>query len=275
MVKRLVIIMLVVLLNGCYDSTLVFEDQYRVVVEGYLYMDRPVRNIDLTSMISFGNDSTGGEAITDAVVSIEINDNAWLLQENDSVPGNYEAGGTVDMSPGDSVILHIEYQGEVLSATTVIPDDPPTVNMSATSIEIPQVEDMMEFREMEFPDPLELTWNNPDGDYYFLNVQNIESNPVSIMPEPPDHFEHEGGGFVFQMITRPISDDHYEISMRDLTHYGTYRILFYSVNQEYVRLYESLDQDTRELNEPYSNITNGLGIFTAFNSDTLYFEVTK
>jgi hypothetical protein len=35
----------------------------------------------------------------------------------------------------------------------------------------------------------------------------------------------------------------------------------------------SLNQDSRELNEPYSHIRNGLGIFTAFNSDTVYFEV--
>jgi hypothetical protein len=40
-----------------------------------------------------------------------------------------------------------------------------------------------------------------------------------------------------------------------------------------VNLYSSLNQDSRELNEPYSNVTNGLGIFTAFNSDTLYIEV--
>lgn len=46
-----------------------------------------------------------------------------------------------------------------------------------------------------------------------------------------------------------------------------------SVNDEYVNLYNSLNQDSRELNEPYTNIQNGLGIFTAFNSDTLYLQV--
>jgi hypothetical protein len=39
-----------------------------------------------------------------------------------------------------------------------------------------------------------------------------------------------------------------------------------------VNLYETQEQDTRKLNEPYTNIENGLGIFTAFCSDTLYFE---
>ena len=75
------------------------------------------------------------------------------------------------------------------------------------------------------------------------------------------------------MITQPTNDNFYSIDIRQLTHYGTHRIVFTSVNDEYVNLYSSLNQDSRELNEPYSNIENGLGIFTAFNSDTLYFQV--
>lgn len=33
--------------------------------------------------------------------------------------------------------------------------------------------------------------------------------------------------------------------------------------------------DSRDLNEPYTNINNGLGIFSGFASQEVYFEVIK
>ena len=40
-------------------------------------------------------------------------------------------------------------------------------------------------------------------------------------------------------------------------------------------LYESREQDSRDLNEPLTNISNGLGVFSAFNSQTALFEVVE
>ena len=44
------------------------------------------------------------------------------------------------------------------------------------------------------------------------------------------------------------------------------RIRLYRVNQEYADLYEGRVQDSRDLNEPPSNIVGGLGVFSAFAS---------
>ena len=99
------------------------------------------------------------------------------------------------------------------------------------------------------------------------------TNPISIRPDMPDGFPGSGGKFAFEMVTQPTNGSYYAIVPLQLKYYGTHRIIITSVNDEYVNLYSSLNQDSRELNEPYSNVTNGLGIFTAFNSDTLYLEV--
>ncbi len=123
------------------------------------------------------------------------------------------------------------------------------------------------------PDPVELTWDNPEAKYYFLDIQNIEWHPIAIMPDPPANRPGLPAGISFQMITEPTNNNYALIDMRKLEYFGTHRIVFTSVNDEYVYLYNSLSQDSRELNEPFSNIENGLGIFTAFNSDTLYLEV--
>jgi hypothetical protein len=177
------------------------------------------------------------------------------------------------LTEGESYRLLIQLEEVILSAQTVIPDNPPQVSMSATTLYIPYVQDMADFRDLEMPDPVELTWDNPEATYYFLDIQNIESYPLSIMPDPPEDRPAPPGGFAFQMITEPTNDNFYPIEARQLEYFGTHRIIFTAVNEEYVYLYNSLNQDSRELNEPYSNVENGLGIFTAFNSDTLYLEV--
>jgi hypothetical protein len=82
----------------------------------------------------------------------------------------------------------------------------------------------MEQGTLEFPDPIELSWDNPSGNYYFFRIENSEDNPGSIRPDPPDDGPFSWGGFVFQMVTRPVNGESYRIDKRDLTHYGTHRI---------------------------------------------------
>jgi len=273
MKKNIFLLGLIPLLSGCFESELEFEDQYETVVEAYLYMDKQVENVGLSNMISFGSDSLGGERITDAQVVLESESDNWILEHNDLVPGFYFLNEVPEMIPGDTFRLQIEMDEGFLTASTVIPDDPPSVTLSSGSIYIPKVANMRDFMSVEMPDPVELTWDNPDAKYYFLDIQNIESYPLSIMPDPPDHRPTRQGGFVFQMITEPTNNNFYSIDLRQLEYFGTHRIVFTSVNEEYVYLYNSLNQDSRELNEPFSNVENGLGIFTAFNNDTLYLEV--
>lgn len=273
MKKYFILLGFIPLMTGCFDSEMMFEDQYEPVVEAYLYVNKEVGNVYLTSMISFDTDSSGGESITDARVILEGEADSWVLIHDDSISGRYYMEEMPELVPGDTFHLRVELNEESLSAVTVIPEEPPAVTMSSTSIYIPKVDDMRELQGVEMPDPVELTWDNPEAKYYFLDIQNIESYPVSIMPDPPDDRPAPPSGLAFQMITEPTNNNYYEIDTRDLDYFGTHRIVFTSVNEEYVYLYNSLSQDSRELNEPYSNIENGLGIFTAFNSDTLYLEV--
>ena len=52
-------------------------------------------------------------------------------------------------------------------------------------------------------------------------------------------------------------------------------VTLYKINQDYVSLFETAVQDGTELNEPPSNIINAFGIFTAFASDTVSFEIVR
>ena len=54
-------------------------------------------------------------------------------------------------------------------------------------------------------------------------------------------------------------------------HQGLESPRVYRINQEYADLYGSRQQDSRDLNEPLTNNRNGLGVFSAFNSQAVYF----
>ena len=64
--------------------------------------------------------------------------------------------------------------------------------------------------------------------------------------------------------------------MMELRDLGRHTVTVYRVNGEYAQLYENRTQDSRDLNEPPSNIVGGLGVFSAFNrGSSLTFEVVR
>lgn len=79
----------------------------------------------------------------------------------------------------------------------------------------------------------------------------------------------------FAIITTPSTDSTLTVLGATLPSYGPYVIKVYKVNQEYADLYLTETQDSRELTEPPGNMINARGVFTAFASDSIFFEVIK
>ena len=71
------------------------------------------------------------------------------------------------------------------------------------------------------------------------------------------------------------NENNYNVICMSLQNYGKYMVTLYKINQDYVSLFETAVQDGTELNEPPSNIINAFGIFTAFASDTVSFEIVR
>jgi hypothetical protein len=114
-----------------------------------------------------------------------------------------------------------------------------------------------------------VTWSNPDGESYYVTLENIEIDPEPVF-EPPDGFENRRP---VRFVSVPVNSEEYRITRRSVEFFGTHKVKVYRVNQEYVDLYISRNQDSQDLNEPLTNVINGLGIFTAFNSDSTFIEV--
>ena len=110
-------------------------------------------------------------------------------------------------------------------------------------------------------------WDNANRRLHFVVIDNLELNP-EILPTT-EIFSR----FAARFVSQPTAADSSVVRILTLTHYGQHRLKLYRVNDEYADLYEGLEQDSRDLNEPPSNIHGALGVFSAFSADSAFFRV--
>ena len=122
---------------------------------------------------------------------------------------------------------------------------------------------------------LTVGWNNSDDQLHFIVIENVVTGDPIFPPNFPIPDATLQLIRSFSYISAPTKNTNFQIPGLSLETYGTYRAKVYRVNQEYANLYDNQIQDSRDLNAPPSNIKNALGIFSAFASDSVFFEVVK
>ena len=246
------------------QSTEVIESK-TTVVEGYLHAGKTIGSLKITQSLSLAI-ADNIIALDDLVVNISDSNNQYVL--NSIGNGIYQ--NTELIIENDATYrLEIERDGAIISAQTYIPNKK-EAQISLTQVELPKIElnAPIGFPTGSF-DAVDITWDNSEGDYYYVSIRNIETNPEIVN-------ENDTGQLRSSIISEPQISSFYAIfPRREFSHYGTHQIVVYRVNPEYAALYESSGNSTLSLEEPPTNIENGLGIFTGASSDTLYLEVVK
>lgn len=268
---------------ACSDSPTGTGAQTLVVVEAYLYAGEPVTDVRLTASVPLGTDSTDAPPINDAVVVLYRNGHAYTLSSADT-DGTYAYTGTdLTIAAGDTFRIEVTYGGGVVSGETVVPEPPQDVAISSATLVVP-----------DFTGPptgggrppsmdsaqLVVSWSNPERALYYVVVRGPTEGSDPIFPQDTGSGPGGPGGAGgppgrFRMITEPTADDYYSVRMQSLSDLGQHEAIVYRVNKEYADLYENRTQDSRDLTEPPTNIRNGLGVFTAFNSRVVYFDVVR
>jgi hypothetical protein len=259
----MVIILLGMLLFSCSknDSEPEFIDL--PVVEAYLkvgdYVNVKIsRQTPYTSEYSFSSDN-----IDSLDVKVIYNDTIYTL----SPKGNGEyIDSDLIVQESKKYELQFTFNNKLVTASTIIPSKPIGFKESAGSITI---EDMSSGPPSSMPEPVKFTWNNTDNSYYIVVSENIESDPTSIREfdtgsPPPNIFRNS-----------PIQESFYDIQPMSFWYYGTYKIVLFHINPDYASLYDDTGKSSINLSTPSTGITNGIGIFTGINSDTLCLEVKK
>lgn len=168
--------------------------------------------------------------------------------------------------------LELSYNNKLITAETYIPFAAQDLTLSENLIERAKIESFEDLQNQEVPDPIEVTWEGEVGAYYFVNVKNIEADPEPINELFTPGQNQQRPDF----LSEPSTNNFYTInSFIDLTHFGKYEVIVFTVNPEYVALYEDNTDGTGSLNEIRTNVQNGYGIFTGINQVTLTFEVKK
>ena len=271
MVFKKVLIGIIVLLSICCEENSTLEFDYeQVVIQAYLFEGEEVNDIRLTSTIPIGDDTGEITPINDAEVEIIKNSISYTLVPSAGDSGYYHyEGDDLEVFSNDEFILNVTYFDKTATATTTVPPLPQEVELSNDTLEIPEVTrpELFEFDSTRHQ--VKITWENDSNAMFYVFIQNIEENPDSIISRIPPR------GLPGRMIEMPMNQNFYLVLFEDISHYGWHEVTLYRINQEYVNLYISRNQNSRELNEPITNIINGLGVFSAFSSVSTYFNAIE
>jgi hypothetical protein len=251
------------------EDSLLFPDSDLVWVQAYLYTYEPIDDIRLTSAVSINSDTAEASPLPDAEIILIKNSQPYALEPTANKPGYYHyPGADLEVAVDDQFQLEIHYKDQLIRAETVVPQAPEGLSISDKTLEIFDFFKAGIF-DRSFLDSAaaEVSWNNEDGSLFFIVLDNIEENPTEI----DSNFRLYPNRF----ISQPIRRNSFTLNFNMVTHYGRHRIKLYCINQEYTDLYESRNQYSRLLNESLTNIENGLGVFCAFNSDSVFFTVIQ
>ena len=266
MLNKILIVAMIIVAWGCSDNSITTPNNELVVVSGFLRAGEKTATIKLSNTLTLGYADTIPVAINDAEVFLIKDGMSYRLNPSSTMNGDYSyRGNDFSIESGDLFSLLINYRERKITGSTLVPDKPHHLTISRTTFILTNSGYGM--GSVQDTSSIFLKWNNPDSSLYYVVLENLEINPTAI------NTSNTQKGINRTMIFPPMVTNQFLIGRRNLMYLGNHRAIVYKVNQEYADLYESRTQDSRNLNEPISNIINGLGVFSAFASDTTLFYV--
>ena len=266
--KHIITAIIIILLSACTaDLISPVSETDIAVVEAFLEPGADI-SVYLTKMFEYVEDSQSKLTTIDSVVVfITFNGKEFKLIHSPDKPGLYSSMDSALIAEPEGVYeLLFTYNGTEVTATTTIPTKPTGTGLSTSVLHVdPNVRGPGSVIE-----PMTVTWANEFNVYHQIVLEYMDSTytPIgeSLDPDRYDEFK--------KVATEPVVGTSFDLNTREhLVFFGNYRIILYKVNDEYVDLYENIGQSSLNLTQPLTNIENGLGIFTAVNSDTLYLVV--
>lgn len=259
---------------ACGDPTVVLPESREPVIRAYLYAGQPVNDIRLTWTVPVGTDTLASQAppINDATVTLIRGGVRYPLEKAAGDSGYYRYAGTaLTVREGDQFTLEAAVNGANIAARTTVPVRPSGARVAARTLTVPTLTFMPGGPRPDFSAASTVVrWTRTAGSLYFVTLDNVEVAPTAI-----DFGLPRGLIGRRRLVFPPTAADSLPINALGLPFLGRYVVNVWRVNEEYAQLYATLQQDSRDLNEPFTNISGGLGVFTAFAADTTSIVVVR
>mgnify|MGYP000932812256 FL=1 len=271
------ILLLAILLSSCVEENLnnIAENQF--VIEAFLYAGEPIDDIRIKTTYDLSSEEDVSVPINNAIVTLIKNGERYnLISSGDDGFYNYP-GNDVTVETYDIFQLEVSYNGISAMAETIVPTPTNGLSISEDSLFVPILpitagmdSIVNTIRNFLTNSVINATWDNPNEDLYFMVVESVSDTLDPIFPTQVIDVLAR-----FRFVSEPTDGTSISFIAGTLESFGTYSVKVYHISQEYADLYENREQDSRDLNEPPSNITNALGVFSAFNSQEVFFEVAR
>lgn len=269
----IIITSLILSFAACETDSNLIEGGIKPIVEGYLVAGRPI-SITVKKEIAFTADTSSKE-IPILGLNIKVSGDGQTYALKSSGNGLYESDKLVKLKVGVAYSLSFDYNGKPVSASTTIPTKPIGFKSDLTSIARTKLDLSSGSSNIRNPDgntDVNLTWTNPSSEYHFVVADNIEASPVSIITLPAStNFKD----IIRRFRSQPVQGMETRLRSQQFEYFGKHNLILLKVNPDYAALYNSAGTTSQNISTPPTTITNGLGIFTGVNADTLSFTVKQ
>ncbi|PWJ42942.1 DUF4249 family protein [Sediminitomix flava] len=230
------------------------------VVEAFVYTGLPVEDVKVSLPYSYTDSTIGTQYLNDLDIYIEQNENVFLLEKPKGDKYSY-SNSAIEVNAGDKLKLYFEYEGKIVSATSIVPNTPSTPNISTQYIQGPKIYGTDETSYWNALDAIELTWENEDVITHSYQILNLEPDTTKLTP-----LVDESSSFIQEDFPTILTDGtSINIRPEDFPYFSTYQISLLTVTDEYIDFIQSQRENEMNLTPAASNIENGQGIFATFS----------
>ncbi len=270
------------ILWSCTETNDVINPNEKPIIEAYLAPNHQV-SMKVYTEIPYSDTSEGKSEVIDGLTIKLTGSDGKIFTLKSIGNGQYESAKNELIGAAKTTYtMEFDYIGRKVSASTEIPAKPASFKIDKTEISRTQIDlssGMPSFGGGgggpfggggETNTSVTLTWSNAQSVYHFVAVENTETSPVQVLIPP------SGATFPnFRFTNEPLTGTSNILRSQSFEYFGKHDIILYRVNAEYAALYQSSGTTSQNLSTPPSSISNGLGIFTGINADTLKFVVKK
>ncbi len=250
----MVMMLLVALLAACKKTDTSNTIANQPVVISYITPGQPI-TVKLYEQKDIADTTTYGPIITGQ--SLTVSDGSKTVKLTETAAGTYTYSDVTFLAAGKTYTLQFTYNGQLVSASTVMPTKPTNYAISHNYLNLPSSITTSNAKNVAE----HITWDNPDSLYHVIVFQSQTASPYNIHPRM-----NSAVNFTFNAKQAAAYDVYYSA----FNYTGVYNVILYRVNQEYVnQLTSNANATSQQLANPPTNVTNGFGIFTAMQADTL------